>query len=595
MLSQLDDLGRKESVMNKYQLVYCAFICAIACILKTTEAQATNYGLMVGIDHYSPSYGASSLNSCVNDANGFGSGLKTDSSRWPSSNIATLTDSTATESNIKTYLTTFAADASSGDTMVYFHSSHGGTYGGYNAFLCTYNSDFTDTELADTLDSFASGVNVIIILDACYSGGMFKEKDGAQVNLSYHFATNVMTKLSALRREKGRSEKSGANIAWMTACNYNETCSAGIPYSVFAGYLIEGFSYADANNNSIITFKELFDYAEPKATDDNPDQNAQSYNNSVLENTTAISTVGTTTTSTTGGGIIITTTTLPPERAEANDYSGDGCADMAVFFNSVGYWFVATASNEVSVWALEWGWEGSTPVSGDFNGDNQCDPAIFVSTSGCWYVCTIDGEEIAYGVSSGTAGDIPVSGDYNGDNIDDFGVFDSGSGQWDVVNADGDTLIGAFCWGWPGAVPVSGDYDGDGKSDLAVFDDQNGYWYILTTSGTLAAWELQWGWNGAIPVPGDYDGDGKSDLAVFDNQNGYWFVRSIDGSLIAWYLQWGWAGADAVCGDFNGDGRSDYAVYDSASGYWFIMSSADNSIIVWGTQWGGAGATAVSR
>ena len=241
---------------------------------------ATYYGLMVGIDHYDSSYGASPLGSCVNDAEGMRDHFLTDAARWSSDNITTLTDSSATEAAISAQLTDLASTAVSGDVVVYFHSSHGGQYSGQDTFLCSYNADYTDTELAEDLAAFADGVSVMVVIDACHSAGMFK--DGEPV--AWNFAANVMRHVN---RKCTKNASKAPSIGWVTACDYDETCLAGTPYSLFTGYLIDGFTHGDANGDGDVSFDELFDYAGPRAEAQYAGQDAQSQNTALLESTMA--------------------------------------------------------------------------------------------------------------------------------------------------------------------------------------------------------------------------------------------------------------------------------------------------------------------
>lgn len=242
-----------------------------------TTVFAERYGLMVGIDQYDPAYGASPLNSCINDAEGFRARLLADGQRWSAANITTLLDAAATREAIRARLALLAATAVPGDVVVYFHSSHGGTHGGTAAYLCAYNANYEDHELGADLTAFADGVSVIIVIDACYSGGLFKNASGT---VEWNFAQHVMEHVQAANRVSGLAK--GASIGWMTACDYNEVCWAGSPYSVFAGFLIDAFTFGDANADGVLSFRELYDYAEPRALTVNPSQHAQILNGPLL-------------------------------------------------------------------------------------------------------------------------------------------------------------------------------------------------------------------------------------------------------------------------------------------------------------------------
>lgn len=255
--------------------------------------QAGYYALCVGIDHYRPGY-ASSLGSCVNDARGFRTRLLRDRSRWRSSRINNLINSSATEYNIKRRLLGRAGHLRRGDVFVYYHSSHGGQYSGRNTYLCTYASDFTDRELGSYLGRFRSGVKIIVVLDACHSGGMFKS---GETPAEWPFGENVM---KAFREEKAKQnlsksadalDKLTSYMGFMSACDYDETCWAGNPYSLYTRYLFQACVNRAADavpRNGFLSFYEAHRYARPRAYRRNRGQTAQHRNTSLLNRTTMI-------------------------------------------------------------------------------------------------------------------------------------------------------------------------------------------------------------------------------------------------------------------------------------------------------------------
>ncbi len=207
-------------------------------VLGAFPGRAGRYALLAGIDQYDPGYEADRLYSCVNDANGIRNCLLADPSRWQSANITRLLDSSATKTAIRNTLTAHAAVAVSGDVVLYYQSSHGGQNSGTSAYLCSYNADYQDSELAADLALFRSGVTVIVVIDACYSGGMFKGGEGAsRAKHEWDFARNVMHHYDALLKD--RSVK-GASIGWITACDFDELSSSGTCYSLFTGNLVYG-------------------------------------------------------------------------------------------------------------------------------------------------------------------------------------------------------------------------------------------------------------------------------------------------------------------------------------------------------------------
>lgn len=252
----------------------------LACLLLLSTAglqpaYGVYHALLVGIDRYSPYYGAGNLNSCVNDAMGMRSKLLADPTRWKATGINTKLNSAATEALIRNRLRAEAAVLRAGDVFVYFHSSHGGRSGtSTTAFLCTYNASFYDYELAAELARFNSGVKIFVIVDTCFSAGMFKDAKGGG---EWNFADNVLAeyqKIVAKSNDPDKQTKAlGANIAFMTASDWYQSSYAGTPYSRYTRYLIESCNLLFTDNNpcdGYRSFWEVHNYALPRVTGQSP-------------------------------------------------------------------------------------------------------------------------------------------------------------------------------------------------------------------------------------------------------------------------------------------------------------------------------------
>lgn len=239
------------------------------------------YALVVGIDKYSPSYGASDLSCCVNDAKGIRDNVLA-GSQWSSNNVRMLTDSQATRSNIRGYLQQLAAQTGQGDMIVYVQSSHGGQYGGTDTYLCTHDADYPDYELGQDLALFNRGQRVVVIVDACFSGGMFRNPDWA-------FAEKVMQAYKAQRKAEFAARgieaprDLGNNVAFMTASRHDQVSMEGNGHGFYSGGLIKACQTrsADTNNDGVYSFAEIHQYAANRASQMG-DQQAQSYNDNLL-------------------------------------------------------------------------------------------------------------------------------------------------------------------------------------------------------------------------------------------------------------------------------------------------------------------------
>lgn len=270
-----------------------------------------------------------------------------------------------------------------------------------------------------------------------------------------------------------------------------------------------------------------------------------------------------------------------------NDFDGDGRADLVVYDEAKGKWYVSKIDGTVLAWGLEWGGPGYTPVIGDFNQDRKSDMGLYHEASGTWYVRSLDGAVIAWAINWGGPGFQPVWGDYDTDGNIDFAVFQRSTGNWFIRTLAGGVMAWEENWGGPGFEPIFGDYDGDSRQDLAVYQASEWNWYIKSLNGNILLWADPWGGRtGFIPVPGDYDGDGIDDLAVYHVDSGYWFVKTISDRVLIWGLYWGGPGLMPVPGDYDGDGLSDFALYNAPSGAWFIKKS-NGAVLSWGKVWGG--------
>lgn len=260
------------------------------------------FGLFVGVDEYDPGFVPRQnwLNGCVSDATSLFGAFTSPRSYWPAENCTVLTNSAATCAAIRGAITNLAARAQSGDTVLYTHSSHGATssFGSLDTYLYVYDGYYLDSDIAADLSLFREGVNVVVIVDACNSGGLFKDSY-SQRAASPAIAESVSAIMESKAAEKrltaslmGSPESASASIGWITSSDYHqfswdhETGAGGM----FTRELLEGWSTerADADRNGYFDFLELFEYAAGKATGkDRFATTAQAYNKPLLLRTIA--------------------------------------------------------------------------------------------------------------------------------------------------------------------------------------------------------------------------------------------------------------------------------------------------------------------
>ncbi|HPQ65893.1 MAG TPA: SBBP repeat-containing protein [bacterium] len=226
----------------------------------------------------------------------------------------------------------------------------------------------------------------------------------------------------------------------------------------------------------------------------------------------------------------------------SGDYTGDGCADVAVFRPDQGKWLVRGLGG---AW---FGREGDIPVPGDYDGNGVTDIGVYRPASGLWAVKNLT----RFFLSSGL---VPAPADYDGDGRVDGGAFRPSDGRWLVRN-----LTQAW-YGQTGDLPVPADYDGDGSDDIAVWRPGSGGWLVR---GLTRAW---YGLSGDIPVPGYYVWDGKpvrARFAVYRPARGKWLVR--DEAAFCY----GSLNDIPVPGAFGGGVLDLPAVFRHGKGLWFI-------------------------
>ena len=253
----------------------------IGLFLFSASASAAHFGLFVGLNEYSYIESNNWLNYCEVDAGSMRTNLLDQGGGWVASNTTLLVNSAGSKTAIRAALSNYAAQAVSGDVVVYFHSSHGGNDDITQAdvYLCSYDVDYTEDELAADLSAFQTGVKVIVIVDACHSGGLFYEtatrslaekEQARQAARNWDIAARVTARMTTLRaaRLKANPRRAAKLIApeevgWMTACAYDQYSyeDDSIAHGWFTYRILQGFDYGDTTGDGWASFQELFDFA----------------------------------------------------------------------------------------------------------------------------------------------------------------------------------------------------------------------------------------------------------------------------------------------------------------------------------------------
>ncbi len=260
-------------------------------------ADGTYYALAVGVDLYkNPDNNLSCCNIDVNDV--LGACTNSVNGLWRPANCYRVCDSNATLSAVRAQFQSLAAMAKSGDTVLYYQSSHGG-----EDVLCLHDKDYSESNFASDLMRFASGVRVIVMLDACHSASMFKDAGAApQAQGAWNFAANVETRMAELREElraKGAKSVNLPSVGWMTACDYDQYSWGGSSGSTFTTKMVDAWKSAestDSDGDGYNDFLEIFNAGAPQATGDHGDDGwtiPQKLNDDMLASVAAWNIAGT--------------------------------------------------------------------------------------------------------------------------------------------------------------------------------------------------------------------------------------------------------------------------------------------------------------
>lgn len=246
------------------------------------ETEGQRWALLIGISDYAPSGpGGPDLNYADDDANDMYQVLTTEHG-WKKENIIKVIDSTATKTGIQNAIDEFANKINPNDLFLLFFAGHGSYISdqdpideadGFDEYLLTHDLErILDDELVTMLEKIESN-KIVVIIDACFSGGFFKGSD---------METRTVpgpTRKSLTDTLNGDLAKQGYIV--LSASDDDELCmeSSTLQNGVFTFYLIQGMLTkpypADFDKDLKVSAEEAYTYAAPKATVFNPDQHAQ--------------------------------------------------------------------------------------------------------------------------------------------------------------------------------------------------------------------------------------------------------------------------------------------------------------------------------
>ncbi len=266
-----------------------AVILAVACFgcdKKKDNAKGKFFAVIAGVSQYAnPVY---NLNYGDADANSLYQSLL-NSTNWNPANMVLLVNSQATKAAIRNAVNQMGSRMGSNDYLVFYFSGHG-AYGadvppldesdGKDEYLIphdtldtTWANDIRDDELEEWVNALPSG-NVAVILDSCFSGGMYKSTMGTVKSITKP-GSDLLPPGGGDDMIKDLS-RSGCVV--MTASDAHETSieTGALGHGLFTYYLLEGFNGpANANGNAEITAEESYNYVQPRVVAYEPTQHPQ--------------------------------------------------------------------------------------------------------------------------------------------------------------------------------------------------------------------------------------------------------------------------------------------------------------------------------
>jgi len=226
----------------------------LALLLAPVQAPPPAYAQGDGVEFWAITVGVSNyqqisdLDFCHSDAEDLAAEL---GPVWGEDHIQLLTDADATQDNIGEAITGWLAPREDEtDVVLFFFSGHGG-----RDFLCPYDSliysyanDIFTNELNSWLEVLDSE-NIIVIIDTCMSGSFVRDA-------------------------------SGRGWVVLSACGANEEAydESALRHGTFAYYILEAFQEfetADANGDYELSIEEIFNYAQPRTTEYEPEQHPE--------------------------------------------------------------------------------------------------------------------------------------------------------------------------------------------------------------------------------------------------------------------------------------------------------------------------------
>ena len=227
--------------------------------------QGKKFAVVVGISRYQDER-VPSLNYAAKDAETFHQWLVSPAGGFPEANVKLLLDEDATLTNIKEALFDWLKQTIDEDLVTIYFAGHGSPESPDfpdNLFLLPHDTDYDriattafpmwDVETA--LKRFVRAKRVVVIADACHSGGVGKDYDVARRGITVNPISRGLQSLS----------EASAGVAVISAARENQFSQEGEQWGgghgVFTFFLLKGLTGdADANSDDRVSLGELIPF-----------------------------------------------------------------------------------------------------------------------------------------------------------------------------------------------------------------------------------------------------------------------------------------------------------------------------------------------
>ena len=220
-------------------------------------------GLFVGLGEYDPvkipPESAARIRSCVQDAKTFADICRS-TGGWSDARL--LLDSRATLAGIRDAVRSLASDTRPGELALLFVSTHGLTEnsfpGANDTALLAYDGLYFEKDLFSDLACFRRGARLLVVVNACHSGGLFEKTRGAG-DFARRFLENIETVGRFAGGTRDGDSIAASDIAAIAAAARDQTSiGTGVPgncSSIPAALVQEGWrdGMADGFTTSIVS------------------------------------------------------------------------------------------------------------------------------------------------------------------------------------------------------------------------------------------------------------------------------------------------------------------------------------------------------